>query len=157
MHRELIKRYLEGGTALSHGIQGLFPNELNAFPVPGTWSIQQIVMHLVDSDLIASDRMKRIIAEDRPRLVAYDETKFATNLFYEKLDPKLAARVFHDNRVLTATILAQLSPEAFDRVGVHSEYGDISLLSLLQKFVDHLDHHMKFLRDKREKLGKPMH
>jgi hypothetical protein len=50
---------------------------MRAFPVPGTWSIQQIVLHMMDSDLIASDRMKRVIAEDRPTLIGYNETAFS--------------------------------------------------------------------------------
>ena len=37
-----------------------------AFPVPGKWSVQQLVMHMLDSDLVAGERMKRIIAEPRP-------------------------------------------------------------------------------------------
>ena len=44
------------------GIRGLTAQELNSFPVPGTWSVQQVIFHLMDSDLICSDRMKRVIA-----------------------------------------------------------------------------------------------
>ena len=67
MNRELIDRYAAGGSQLAPAIAGLSREQLNAFPVPGTWSIQQIVLHLMDSDLIASDRMKRVAAEESAR------------------------------------------------------------------------------------------
>jgi hypothetical protein len=38
----------------------------------------------MDSDLIATDRIKRMIAEDNPQLIGYDENKFVQSLFYEE-------------------------------------------------------------------------
>ena len=63
MDRSWIERYAAGANVPAEAIRGLTPTDLNAFPVPGTWSIQQIVIHLMDSDLIGSDRMKRVAAE----------------------------------------------------------------------------------------------
>jgi hypothetical protein len=153
---ELIERYAAGGPLLAKVIEGLTPEELNAFPIPGTWSLQQIVLHMTDSDLIASDRMKRVIAEENPTLVGYDETAFSKNLFYEKLDPQLACMIFDANRRQTATLLRLLPPAAFSRTGNHSEHGPMSLDSLVKVYAEHLDHHMKFVREKRAKLGKPL-
>lgn len=154
MDRTLIDRYREGADALLRGIEGLSREELIAHPVPGTWSIQEIVLHMMDSDLIGADRMKRIAAEDRPTLVGFDETAFAKHLAYEEQDVKLAAEIFRLNRLLTAALLARLPDEAFDRVGVHSERGEVTLAAQLKTYTEHLDHHLKFLREKRGLLGK---
>jgi hypothetical protein len=107
----------------------------------------------MDSDLIASDRMKRIIAEDNPTLIGFDETAFSERLFYDQLDTAMACEVFRQNRLLTATILRNLPAEAFSRHGTHNERGSVTLADLLQTYVDHLDHHMKFVRHKRRLLG----
>src|ERR1700688_3660009 len=120
MIKEIVEQYAAGAEALSKAIAGLSHEELLAYPVPGTWSIQQIVLHLMDSDLISSDRMKRVIAEENPTLIGYDETAFARGLFYEALDAHLAAEVFAKNRQLTAEILRRLPDEAFDRFGTHN-------------------------------------
>jgi len=156
MDRSLIDRYEADARTPLRGIAGLSPQQLLAFPVPGTWSIQQIVLHLLDSDLIASDRMKRIIAEDRPALIAYDETAFSRNLFYDRMDATLAAELFAGNRRLTASLLRLLPDAAFTRVGRHNERGDLTLAGLVQVYVDHVPHHMKHLIRKRELLGAPM-
>jgi hypothetical protein len=154
MNRAIIEEYAAGGPALAKSIEGLAQKEFLAFPVPGTWSIQQIVIHMMDSDLIASDRMKRIIAEENPTLIGYHETWFSQRLFYEKQDPFLAAEIFDKNRQMTALIFRNLPDEAFKRIGTHNEHGRMTLEEMLMSYVRHLEHHLKFLRHKRTLLGK---
>ena len=154
MDRQLIERYAAGADVPASAIEGLSREDLLAHPVPGTWSIQQIILHLMDSDLIGSDRMKRVIAEDRPKLIGYDESAFAARLGYEHIDAAKAAEVFRLNRELTAAMLRRLDDATFERLGDHSERGAESLAELVKIYAEHLDHHMKFLRRKREMLGK---
>lgn len=156
MEKTIIDEYVRQAGILPAAIKGLSSSELNAHPVPNTWSIRQIVMHLMDSDLIASDRMKRIIAEDNPTLIGFDESAFAAKLFYNQLDAVMAADVFFKNRLLTGEILYRLPPEAFSRAGTHNQRGRVTLESLVKMYVQHLDHHMKFLKHKRQLLGKPL-
>lgn len=155
MDPQVLDRYSQGPDLLRHSIQGLTTAQLQAFPVPGTWSIQQIIVHVLESDLIASHRMKRIIAEDNPTLQAYDETRFAKTLFYEDepLDEVLA--LFALNRAQTARILRRLPAETFARRGTHNERGELRLDQMVQDYVEHVDHHLKFVYRKRELLGNP--
>ena len=154
MDRTVMERYAAGAGEVEKAIAGLSREDFLAVPVPGTWSIQQIVIHLMDSDLIGADRMKRVIAEENPAIIGYDETLFAQKLFYEKLDPLVAADVFRKNRELTAVILRSLPEEAFQRVGTHNEKGRVTLEELVATYVQHLDHHLGFLRHKRRLIGK---
>ena len=156
MDREIIDRYEHGGEKLRGAIKGLTRTDLHAFPVPGTWSIQQIVLHLADSDLVLSDRMKRVIAEDNPTLLAFDENKWVASLHYEHQSAEAAVNLMDLNRQMMAALLRLLPDEAFNRKGTHSERGEVTLAQLVQGAVDHLDHHLRFLYDKREKLGKLM-
>jgi hypothetical protein len=155
-YKELIESYANGGEKISAAIDGLTREELFAFPVPGTWSIQQIVIHLMDSDLISADRMKRIIAEDNPTLIGYDETKFVKSLHYNQQPAADAIMILDLNRKLFAQVLRLLPDETFDRVGMHSERGKVTLAQYLKVATGHVEHHLKFLNEKREKLGKPI-
>ena len=154
--RALIERYAAGGPVLAQAVASLSPAEMRCHPVPGTWSPQQLVVHMMESDLIASDRMKRIVAMDKPLLMAYDESAFAARLPGDALDARDAAEVFRLNRALTATTLRALPDAAFDRVGVHSERGLVTLAQVLETYANHLEHHMKFLREKIRALGKAL-
>ncbi len=154
MHRTLIDRYAADAGKLRQSIAGLSPEQLKAFPVPGTWSIHQIVIHMMDSDLIGADRMKRVAVESRPpTLIGYDETAFSNGLSYHELDPQKACDVFELNRELTAEALRRVPESAFARIGHHNEHGDMTLAELVQNYVDHLEHHLKFITQKRALLA----
>jgi hypothetical protein len=110
----------------------------------------------MDSDLIAADRMKRIIAEENPTIIGYNETAFSQKLFYEKLDPFAAADIFRRNRDMTAIILRSLPDAAYARTGIHNERGKVTLEDILSIYVKHLEHHLGFVRHKRQLIGKPV-
>ncbi len=156
MDRQFIEDYEAGTVRLPASIAGLSREDLLAFPVPGTWSIQQIVLHLMDSDLVGSDRIKRMIATDRPTLLAYDESAFAARLGYERLDINAALQIFRLNRQLTAAILRGLPDDAFARVGLHSERGEVSLGPYVAEYTEHLNYHLEFIYKKRAMLGRPL-
>jgi hypothetical protein len=156
MENELIEQYSQGGEKLRFAVRGLTEEDLKSFPVPGTWSIQQIVIHLMDSELISTDRMKRIIAEENPTLLGYDETKFSKNLYYHEQSAADAVTMIDLNRRMFTNVLLMLPEAALKRTGVHSERGNQTLGGYLQGVVDHLNHHLKFIYSKREKMGKMM-
>jgi hypothetical protein len=76
MNRDLIESFAAGGDILRRAVHGLSRDDLLARPGPGDWSIQELVIHLADSDEIAIDRMKRILTEDNPALLYADESAY---------------------------------------------------------------------------------
>jgi hypothetical protein len=152
--QQLIDEFAGGSEKLRSAIKGLDREDFLAHPVPGTWSIQEIIIHIVDSDLVGVDRMKRIIAENNPLLIGYDETAFAKNLFYADQDIAYAIALFDLNRKQFLRILNKLSEQAWSRTGVHNEAGKVTLKDQLKKYCEHLEHHLKFLLQKKALLGK---
>src|SRR4051812_21816558 len=116
--KALIDQFEAGGRKVKAAIAGLRREGLTAFPVPGTWSIQQIVIHLQDSDAVALDRMRRIIAEDNPLLIGYDENKFTAKLAYDEQSAADAAELIDLSRLQFARILRRLPETAWERTGV---------------------------------------
>jgi hypothetical protein len=160
MGPELIEHYEAGGEKLALAIRGLTREDLLCVPPAdanvGRWSIQQVVVHCMDSDLVSADRMKRMIAEDNPTLIGYDENKFVANLFYEDQSADQAIALLDQNRKLFTTVLRKLPPQAFERKGTHNERGAMTVGGYLKSTVDHLEHHINFIHKKRAKMGKEM-
>jgi hypothetical protein len=160
-YAELIERYAHEGEKISLAIRGLTREDMQTVPPPelpklGKWTIQQVVIHLLDSDLIAADRMKRVIAEDNPTLIGYDENKFAANLFVEEQSTEDATTIVSLNRLNFARVLRKLPESAFARSGTHNERGRMTLLDLLKTYTNHLEHHLSFIHAKRAAMGKEM-
>ena len=150
--RTLIETYAAGGTKLRDAVAGLSEQQLKAFPVPGTWSIQQIVVHLNDADAVGIDRMKRVAAMEGPLLMGYDENAFTERLHYEAQPVGETLELFDLNRRLWAITLRALPDEAFERFGIHSERGKLTLAELVKDYIRHLEHHLGFILRKREIL-----
>ncbi len=156
MTAELIEHYAADATIYQRDLAGLTDADFDARPVEGQWTIRELVWHVVDSDIILADRMRRVIAEENPPLTAFDETAFVRRLFYEQRPLEPALKLFEANRLVMADVLRRMKPEDFERRGIHSEVGPLTLLELLQKTVSHPLHHRKFLVEKRRLLGKPL-
>ena len=120
---------------------------------PLHWSVQELIVHLADSDAIAIDRMKRVVAEDNPQFLNADEAAYVRELHCHSQSIEDAIDLFEIGRRQFARVLRQLPEAAFDRIGTHSVVGEVTLRNLVETYVEHLDHHLSFLRQKRERLG----
>ena len=152
MDRSKIELYAAGGAELVQAYWGLSVEELHAKQPDGSWTLHQIAIHMLDSDLIGSDRMKRIACMENPLLCGYDETAFSNLPGAEQLNVFAACDLFQKNRAMTATILRALPDATFQRTGIHTESGKVSLAEMLEKYIHHLNHHLMFIAKKRAKL-----
>lgn len=150
---DVIQRYANGGPLLSYATVEI-PEEKADQPIwPGEWTLRQVIAHLLDSDLNGAERMKRVIAEENPVLLAYDESAWAARLDYTHAPIEEAVALFAANRRWMVRVLQSLPDEAFARKGIHSEAGPLTLAALLAKYISHLDHHLRFIYGKRSNLG----
>jgi uncharacterized damage-inducible protein DinB len=160
VNRELVQLYAAGADKLAMAVRGLTREDMLCLPAPdsnvGKWSIQQVVLHLADCEQVYADRIKRVIAEENPTLLAFDENKWAAALHYNEQSAEDAVQLVELTRKGVATTLRHLSDAAFTRAGTHSEAGRKTLAELIKTAVDHLDHHVGFIHAKRAKMGKEM-
>jgi len=150
-----INAFAAGADAPKRWIAGLSREQLLAHPVPKTWSMQTLIVHMLESDLAAVHRMRRVAAEDMPLLIAYDETRAAAHLAYDKADAAQVCELFSLLRAFATSWLRTLPPSAFTRCGVHNQRGRVSLTDLVDIYVHHVNHHEKFAFEKRKALGMP--
>src|SRR5438552_12346126 len=127
MDRSLIDAYEQGGAKLRRAVAGLTPEELRARPGPGKWSIQELVIHLTDSDCISIDRMKRMLTEDNPALLYADENAYVDRLCSHEQSLEDALTYFDVGRRQFARVLRKLPDEAFERRGTHNRRGTVTV------------------------------
>ena len=152
---DLIATYLEGTALLRRAVVDMTAEQLRARPVPGKWSTLEVVCHLVDSEQAYCHRMKRVIAETRPLLIGYDETRFAATLGYHDRDLEQELTLLDQMRQQMARILESVPEGAWSATGVHSERGLMTLEDLVVTEAEHIPHHLAHVAEKRKALGLP--
>jgi uncharacterized damage-inducible protein DinB len=148
-----IDLYLDGPVQLRRAVADMSAAQLQARPVPGKWSTLEVVCHLVDSEQAWCHRMKRVIADERPLLIGYDESRFTATLRYHDHDLKTELILMEGMRAQMALVLRTLPESAWARTGVHNERGLITLEEMLQAEVEHVPHHIAHIIEKRRALG----
>lgn len=148
-HSKLIDAYVHGVQPLCATVHGLSPEDLRVRIAPGKLSMLEVVCHLADSEMLFAERMKRVLVEERPAFLFADPNQYVTALAYDERDTWEELAVIASVRKQMVRILTAQPPEAWSRVGVHSKEGERTLEQIVRKAVDHLEHHLGFIREKR--------
>ena len=148
--KTLIDSYLDGPQSLRKAVAGMSPEQLLTRPIPGKWSTLEVICHLADFEIVYADRIKRVIAENEPTLFGGDPDVFAARLAYHQRNAEEELQFIELIRKQVARILHTLGPEDFQRRGIHSESGPLTLETLLQRITGHIPHHVRFIEEKRK-------
>ena len=152
-HEQLISNYLDGAGLVRTAVAGMSQEQLLAKPVPGKWSTHQVVCHLADTEALYAERMKRVIAEQEPPLLSIDPDTWMARLACPQRDVEDDLRLIELTRGQMARILRTLKPDDFQRRGIHSEDGPLTLETVLTRITGHLPHHVRFIQEKKRALA----
>jgi hypothetical protein len=144
----LLEAYAGGAQLLRQAVTTVTPANLDARPIPGKWSIREVVCHLADAEIVYADRMKRVLAVDHPTLFEADPNRFVPALFcsHRPIDQELD--VLKAVRTHMLPILRSCDAAAFQRTGLHSLDGPMTLQTLLERITRHIPHHIAFIEEK---------
>lgn len=98
-------------------------DRLRLRPEPREWSVVECVGHLVDSELVASARMRWILAEDEPDIVGYDQDRWVDGLRHRDDDPQDLIALFEALREANLRLWAATPQADRERFGRHRERG----------------------------------
>lgn len=150
---QLIDRYERGVQELRDSILGMTPEQIDAAPIPGKWSTRQVICHLADFEPVYVNRMKHVIAEDQPSIAGGFHQQFAERLAYDQRDIEEEIRMMEATRGHMARILRSIPVESFERTGIHSVEGPMTLRTLLERITGHIPHHILFIVEKRQAMS----
>ncbi|TDL61483.1 DUF664 domain-containing protein [Rhodococcus qingshengii] len=147
---KLLEEYRYGYQLLKKATEGLSEEELRFNPEANKWSIHQILIHVADSELVSTQRMKKVLSEEVPLLMSFDQDAWADTLEYEKLDREQHLHLFKLLRSSMLPILEQLPAEKWERMGIYADAGPFTLRQLLEYRIDHVRGHLAQIARVRE-------
>jgi hypothetical protein len=149
----LIEAYSGGAALLRDAIPLAAEIDWDARPIEGRWSIREVICHLADSEIVYADRMKRVIAEEHPTFFEADPNLFRPALFCSQRPLEGELDVVSAVRAHMLPILRSCGPREYQRTGVHSLDGTLTLQKLLERITAHIPHHVAFIEEKLRALG----
>jgi len=123
------------------------PNVLMRPASDGGWGIVEILPHLRDWEEIYLGRARQLVEEEHPHLPGIDDELWSIERDYRGQDPAEVMDDFRRLREEHLAILRTLPPEAWERTGNHSYYGEITLQWLENHISDHDHEHLQQVRD----------
>ena len=69
---------------LRAAVHGLTDRQLDTPYRPEGWTVRQVVHHVADSETNAAIRLRRLLVEDAPHIIGYDEGRWAERLRYDR-------------------------------------------------------------------------
>jgi hypothetical protein len=137
--KQLIHRYRSGHEAVAKALEGITDAELDR-SASGEWTPRQIAHHLADSEMTSAIRLRRLLAEEKPLIVGYDEAQFAHALTRDRpIAPSIEAMRWA--RESSVQLLERLTEDEWKRAGTHSESGPYSVEQWLEIYAAHPHDH----------------
>ena len=140
---EQFTTYANAPSHISSLIQGLNSDALSYTPAKGEWSIHEILVHLADSELVGSWRIRRAIAEPGTTIQAYSEATWAQAMNYNNQDSSAAIQLFSALRISNTLLLRSLPDEVWEHIVIHSDDGTMSLYDVFVTYIRHIDMHIQ--------------
>jgi hypothetical protein len=139
--------------ALEKKVDGLSPRQLRKREAPNKWSIQHVVRHLADSEVVWGWRLRMTLAHDRPPITGYDQDLWAERLGYDESDVRESVAEFGVLRKSHLRLVKRATPGDLARVGVHAERGEESVAHMMRLYAGHDLLHLRQIDRIRASLG----
>lgn len=111
---------------------------------PYTWTIKQVVGHLIDAERIFADRMHKFAMGDQQAQPGMDQDVYVAAVDYTNVSlSALVAELLHCRRA-NVLLVERLTAEAWKRRGFASGY-EVSVRALAWMLVGHIIHHMQIV------------
>jgi uncharacterized damage-inducible protein DinB len=149
----LIDEYAAGPAVLEAALARLTEEQLRTRAAPGQWSPLEVVAHIADAEILYADRLIRTLGMDRPALPSLDPDAIQARLPGNERDLVEELALIAAVRKRMTRILRSFPAADFQREGIHSEAGPLTVETLLMRVVRHLPHHAEIIRQKRPNLG----
>ena len=114
---------------------------------PGKWSIREVVGHISDTERVFAYRLLHFARQDPSVLPGMDQDHFMAQSRFGERTLASITQEFVSVRAATLSLVASLTPEDADRVGVASGF-PFSVRALAWIIAGHAQHHLNVLAER---------
>lgn len=130
---------------LRETVDGLSKEALQKKYREDSWTVQQLVHHIADSQLIMFQRLKLALTADNPTVPAFDQDLWALQPDTE-LPIESSIRILEGINARIVSLGHQLTQAQLDRTFTHAVDGEITVATKIAKLAWHEEHHLAHIK-----------
>ncbi len=156
---DLIEAFERGPARLGEVLEGLDEEEIRSRPIEGKWSIQEIVVHLADAEIMGAIRFRQVVSAPGSVLPVYEQDDWSAAFDYQGATAqqrRCSLDLYTALRATSAPILRRAGDEDWQLACVHPEWGRLTMRDLLELYADHGERHLEQILRLRQILGNPL-
>ena len=132
--------------ALQELIAGVPADVLSREPAPGKWSVREILAHLAEAEIVTTWRYRQMIEHSGVTVAAFDQNEWVRVGDYAGRVPFESLNLLRMLRENNLRMLARLTPEEWQRFGIHAERGKMTVHDLVRQIAGHDLNHIQQVR-----------
>jgi uncharacterized damage-inducible protein DinB len=115
-------------------------------PAEGAWSAKEVICHLRDIEEAYLARIRLILANHEPTLVMLEPDRWVAERQYDRQDTIRALVAFRLLRDETLALVSTLTPEQWEKAGLHPARGRMTVRRIVHSTAKHDDGHLEQLK-----------
>ena len=135
---------------LTEALRGVAPGTLSRRAIPEKWSAAENLAHLARYHQIFLERIERILAEQSPSFRGYRAEDDSEWPRWSAMQPQEVLANLSSLRTKLMARLRPLNESDFERTGIHSKFGEMTLALWLEFFLVHEGHHLNVVLNQRK-------
>ena len=135
--REAMDVLEETPAELAKQIKGQASDALTRRPAPGKWSVAEVLAHLADADMVLGYRVRLMLGQPGVPIQAFDQDAWSAFSHYDEIPVRESLERLGTSRRANVRLLRSLSPEQWQRHGIHTERGRETVLHTVQMWAGH--------------------
>ncbi len=143
---ERLARMARTADELAVAISGQPESVLARRPGVKAWAAKEVICHLRDTEESFMGRFQTITAMDEPKFLPADPDRWAEERQYLRNDPVEALHAFRRRREESLAYLRGLSPQQWQRGGVHPTRGRMTVGDFVTLMAWHDENHLDQLK-----------
>ena len=138
----LIEKLEEQTEMLEKVVKRYGEKELSKKP-EGKWSAKEIVGHLSDCEMAYGFRIRMALAQSGNTLYPFDQVLWVKNLAHQEKETKELVKSFERLRKANLAILKDVKDEGWERFGMHTERGKMTVEGIVRLLAEHFERHLE--------------
>lgn len=138
-----FEAFLNTHGQLVSAIDGLSEEQTAWKPKPESWSVLEVLSHLVDHSIVISFRIRDILAGTEAQLPAFNQDAWVSGQYANAGKVADVLQAFHALLLYNSLLLSRLDGTDLEKTGVNAKGETVTITDIVEGFTRHVQRHLE--------------